>query len=56
MAKLLELLGVAPDERRFANIDAAGAAGRIEAPQRLRLGAPLPAPSPIFPRYLEPAQ
>ena len=46
MGKLLDLLGVAPERRAFADVDAA---------HRLAPGAPLPAPSPIFPRYVEPA-
>ena len=54
MGKLLDLLGVADDARDFAAIDAGGAAGRYAAPGRLRPGAPLPTPKPIFPRYVEP--
>ena len=54
MAKLLDLLGVAPEARNFAAIDAGDGAGRIEAPHRLPVGAALPAPAPIFPRYVEP--
>ena len=46
MGELLDLLGVAPERRAFADVDAA---------HRLAPGAPLPAPSPIFPRYVEPA-
>jgi len=47
--KLLDLLGVAPGARRFAD---AGQGARLEP------GVELPAPSPLFPRYveLEPAQ
>ena len=44
-AKLLDLLGVPAGERDFA---ALGGAHRIAA------GATLPAPSPVFPRYVEP--
>ncbi len=44
-AKLLDLLGVAADARSFA---ALGEAGRLAA------GISLPAPSGIFPRYIEP--
>ena len=43
-AKLLDLLGVSADARAFAEV---GAAGRLGA------GAALPAPAPIFPRYVE---
>jgi methionyl-tRNA synthetase len=45
-AKLLDLLGVPAGERDFA---ALGGAHRIAA------GTTLPAPSPVFPRYVEPA-
>lgn len=41
-SKLLELLAVSPDQRSFAHLDI-----------RLAPGTPLPAPSPIFPRYVE---
>ena len=41
--KLLDLLGVPPGERDFASL----------AGQRLASGAALPAPSPVFPRYVE---
>jgi methionyl-tRNA synthetase len=44
-AKLLELLGVEPEQRLLTNI---GETGRIEP------GRALPPPSPIFPRYVEP--
>ncbi len=44
-AKLLDLLAISPDERDFAALGSA---------QRLRPGAELPAPSGIFPRYVEP--
>jgi methionyl-tRNA synthetase len=43
-AKLLELLKVPDGERQFS---ALGAAGRLAA------GAALPAPSAVFPRYVE---
>ena len=46
-AKLLDLLGIAEDARTFAH------AG---AQHRLASGTPLPAPSPIFPRYVEAEQ
>jgi methionyl-tRNA synthetase len=55
MGKLLDLLGVAPDARDFVTLEAGEGAGRIEAPHRLKIGAPLPPPSPVFPRYVEPA-
>ncbi|PTM42901.1 methionine--tRNA ligase [Bosea sp. 124] len=45
MGKLLDLLGVASDVRDFATL---GASGRLTA------GTALPAPSGIFPRYVEP--
>jgi len=43
--KLLDLLGVSADTRNFA---ALGEAGRLVS------GTPLPAPSAVFPRYVEP--
>ena len=45
--KLLDLLGIDPPDRVFAKVDAAG---------RLRPGTALPAPSAIFPRYVEPEE
>jgi methionyl-tRNA synthetase len=42
--KLLDLLGVASDARAFAHVGPA---------HRLTVGAMLPAPAPIFPRYVE---
>jgi methionyl-tRNA synthetase len=42
--KLLDLLGVGPDERDFAH------AGETNA---LQEGAPLPPPAPVFPRWVE---
>ena len=54
MAKLLDLLGVAAEDRDFAAIDAGDEAGRFSAPRRIKPGAPLPAPKPVFPRYVEP--
>jgi methionyl-tRNA synthetase len=42
--KLLDLLGIAGDKRDFAALGAGG---------RLMSGAPLPEPSPVFPRYVE---
>jgi methionyl-tRNA synthetase len=43
--KLLDLLGVPADKRMFADL---GPGGRLQA------GTPLPAPSGVFPRYVEP--
>ena len=54
MARLLDLLGVGTDKRNFAEVDAGAEAGQFGAGRRLQPGAPLPAPSPIFPRYVEP--
>ncbi len=45
MAKLLDGLAVPPDARSFAALGPVG---------RLKSGAPLPPPAPIFPRYIEP--
>jgi methionyl-tRNA synthetase len=44
-AKLLDLLGVAPDERGFS---------ALEGGRRIKAGATLPPPAPVFPRYVEP--
>jgi methionyl-tRNA synthetase len=44
-AKLLDLLAVPAEGRSFAQLGGAG---------RLKAGAALPAPSPVFPRYVEP--
>ena len=44
-AKLLDLLGVAPDARQFAHLDASCA---------LVPGTALPKPEPVFPRYVDP--
>jgi len=46
-AKLLDILGIAPEKRVFATL---GEGGRI-AP-----GATLPPPAPVFPRYVEPTE
>jgi len=43
-AKLLDLVGIPPDARDFAALAT-----------RLAPGTPLPAPAPVFPRYVEPA-
>ncbi|PZO01642.1 MAG: methionine--tRNA ligase [Hyphomicrobiales bacterium] len=45
MGKLLDLLGVEPEARKFAALGEGG---------RLASGTALPAPSGIFPRYVEP--
>ena len=45
--KLLDILAVAPDARDFAQL---GEKGRLSA------GIPLPAPQPIFPRYIKPEE
>jgi methionyl-tRNA synthetase len=42
---LLDLLGVAADERDFA---------AISGGRRIRAGIALPPPKPVFPRYVEP--
>ena len=54
MRRLLDSLGVPEDKRLFADIDM-GEAAPLSDPRRLRAGASLPAPSPVFPRYVEPA-
>jgi methionyl-tRNA synthetase len=43
--KLLDLLAVPDDARDFS---------RLGGEQRLTPGAKLPAPAPVFPRYIEP--
>ncbi len=43
-----------PEARTFAALDTGGAAGRLDAPQRLEPGRALPPPTPVFPRYVEP--
>jgi methionyl-tRNA synthetase len=53
MGALLDLLAVAPEARAFAVVDAGAAAGRLDAPHRLEPGKALPAPAPVFPRYVE---
>jgi methionyl-tRNA synthetase len=45
MEKMLDILAIAPDERKFAAL-----ATRIKA------GTQLPPPAPIFPRYVEPTE
>ncbi len=44
-AKLLDVLGVAEDERVFSSLGSGG---------RLASGTTLPAPTPVFPRYVQP--
>jgi methionyl-tRNA synthetase len=53
MGALLDFLAVAPEARAFAAVDAGPLAGRLDAPHRLEPGRALPAPAPIFPRYVE---
>jgi methionyl-tRNA synthetase len=53
MGALLDLLGVPPEARSFAALDAGERSGRLDAPHRLEPGRALPAPSPVFPRYVE---
>jgi methionyl-tRNA synthetase len=43
-AKLLDLLAIKPEERSFA---------ALKPGRRITGGATLPAPSPVFPRYVE---
>jgi len=54
MAKLLDLVGVPADQRTFAALETGEATGRLGAPPRLERGRALPAPTPVFPRYVEP--
>ncbi len=54
MEKLLNLIGVPADRRTFAALETGEAAGRLGAPHRLEPGRALPAPTPVFPRYVEP--
>jgi methionyl-tRNA synthetase len=44
-AKLLELLGVRPEERGFYELNGT---------KRIAPGSKLPPPAPVFPRYVEP--
>ena len=60
MNKLLDLLAVPPDERNFRDlevwtedIEVGEPFWRIRAPHRLKPGALLPPPAPVFPRYVE---
>jgi methionyl-tRNA synthetase len=52
MTKLLDLLAVAPQSRDFAALGKGDVAG-LERADRLTPGARLPAPQPIFPRFVE---
>jgi len=45
-AKLLDLLGIPSDQRNFARLG--------QPDTRIAAGTPLPAPAPVFPRYVEP--
>jgi methionyl-tRNA synthetase len=53
MGALLDLLGVSPEARTFAALDAGERIGRLDAPHRLEPGRALPHPKPVFPRYVE---
>ena len=60
MSGLLDLLAVPPDERDFSDlevwtedIEIDEPFWRIRAPHRLKPGALLPPPAPVFPRYVE---
>ncbi len=44
---MLDILGVPEDERTFAFVGGA---------KRIAPGSKLPAPTPVFPRYVEPEQ
>jgi methionyl-tRNA synthetase len=44
-AKLLELLAVRTEQRSFSELDGS---------KRIAPGSSLPAPMPVFPRYVEP--
>jgi methionyl-tRNA synthetase len=54
MGALLDLLGVQPEARTFAALDARERVGRLDASHRLEPGRALPRPKPVFPRYVEP--
>jgi methionyl-tRNA synthetase len=54
MSRLLDLLAVPQDVRAFAALETGEAAGSLDAPHRLVPGRALPAPTPIFPRYVDP--
>jgi methionyl-tRNA synthetase len=46
-SKLLELLNVAPELRSFYE---------LKPGSRIKAGVPLPPPTPVFPRYVEPEE
>src|SRR5262245_2000052 len=53
--KLLDLLAVPADARSFAQLDgAARSFAQLDGAARLAHGVTLPAPTPVFPRYVEP--
>ena len=54
MGELLDLLAVPAQARSFAALETGQAAGGLDAPNRLKPGRALPAPAPVFPRYVEP--
>jgi methionyl-tRNA synthetase len=53
MGALLDLLGVPPQARTFAALDAGEGNGRLYAQHRLEPGTALPPPAPVFPRYVD---
>jgi methionyl-tRNA synthetase len=53
MGALLDLLAVAPEARAFRWANALDFDGVLDAPHRLEPGRALPAPAPVFPRYVE---
>jgi methionyl-tRNA synthetase len=53
MGGLLDLLGVPPEARTFAMLEAGEKTGQLDAPHRLEPGRALPSPAPVFPRYVE---
>ncbi len=53
MGALLDLLSVAPQARTLASLKTGAAGSRLDAPFRLEPGRVLPAPAPVFPRYVE---
>jgi methionyl-tRNA synthetase len=53
MGKLLDLLAIPAAARNFSVLGGGANQGGIEASHRLRAGAALPPPAPIFPRYVE---
>ena len=53
MGGLLDLLGVPPEARTFAMLEAGEKTGQLDAPHRLEPSRALPSPAPVFPRYVE---